>query len=76
MKWNPFLAPMVTLGIVAFLGGGIVVVAALTVLKSAGTSGEFVAWSIAVAAAPFLSGFGLMLLLIAWIIAAAKWQRD
>ena len=79
MKLNPYLVPMVVFGAVLLIAGIVLVFWGYNVTSSSAgsataltslTQGSF-AMSIGV---PLASG-GASLLLIAWIIAAAKWQR-
>ena len=66
---------MVALGAVFAVGGGVLTFLAVNAIASGVSSALAIGWSVAAAAGPSLSGFGILLLLIAWIISAAKWQR-
>jgi hypothetical protein len=75
MKSNPYLPPMVALGAISLVGGSILAFVALNAIQAGAESSSSIGWSVSLAVGPSIAGFGVTLLVIAWVIAAAKWQR-
>jgi len=76
MKANPHLVSMVIVGSLFFVAGVIVTALGFRAVRDAPTADALAAWPLVLGLGSSLAGFGLTVLMIAWIIAAAKWQRS
>lgn len=70
---NPYLRAMLLVGILLFLTGVVWAILGITMINPAQPlSSDLVKAQLGIAIGTSLGGFGLFLLLVAWIIAAAK----